>query len=247
MKSVLLAFAFLTRLRLPRLENDDEGLRRAVVHFPLVGLVLGALLALCASSLAELGRPLVAGVALVAALALATGALHLDGVADWFDAVGGGYGDRERMLSIMRDPHVGAHAVVALCLVLVAKVALFAGLVEGHDSVPWVAMPLTARAVVVPVLSWLPAARSEGLAWSLRPRRPLFATSVAIAWLVLPSVALESIALAVSCTCALCVGLGVGLWAHARLGGITGDLCGVVIELSEIAFAATWLAFGEPS
>ena len=68
---------------------------------------------------------------IVAAWALATGAIHLDGLADSADALGGG--DRERRLAIMRDPQIGSFGVLALVLVVVLKIALVAAvLARGH-------------------------------------------------------------------------------------------------------------------
>lgn len=239
MSSVLLAFAFLTRLPVPGVRREHgEDLSRALPHFPLVGLVLGALLALAAQALAPLERPLVAGVVLAALLALVSGGLHLDGVADWFDAVGGGRGDRARMLAIMRDPHVGAHGVAALCLVLVAKVALF-----GEVTAPaaWVALPAVSRASVLPLLVWFPAAREDGLARSFGSSRAWPLLLGAVAWLAVPAWFVRSETLAFATAAAFVAAIGVGLWARARLGGVTGDVCGAAIELAEVAFALAWV------
>ena len=64
-------------------------------------------------------------------MAMLTGGLHLDGFADVFDALGGGRGDRARMLEIMRDSRIGAHGAGAVALVLLAKAACLEHLAAG--------------------------------------------------------------------------------------------------------------------
>lgn len=240
MHRIRIAFAFLTRLPVGR-AGDDAELPRALAFFPLVGFVLGGLLAGAAWVLAPLGQPLVAAVALVAWHALATGGLHLDGVSDWFDAVGGGRGDRQRMLDIMRDPHAGAHGVAALCLVLIAKVTLFAALLGSSLVAPWFVMPAAARAAVVPLVALFPAVRADGLARAVVAGGSTWAVIAAAAWLGVAVAVFGTWPLGAALVSAVLVALAVGLWARARLGGVTGDVHGTAIELSEIAFACAWL------
>lgn len=242
MRSLRVAFAFLTRLPVGR-SGDDAALPSALAFFPLVGFALGGVLAGAAWLLAPLGQPLVAAVVLVALHALATGGLHLDGVSDWFDAVGGGRGDRQRMLDIMRDPHAGAHGVAALCLVLLAKFALFGALLASSTTMaPWIAMPAAARTAVVPLVAFLPVARADGLARTAGSGASAWAVIASVAWMGLAAVAFGVWPLGVALAAAVLVALAVGLWARARLGGVTGDVHGAAIELSEIAFAFAWLA-----
>ena len=91
-----------------------------------------------------------------------TGGLHLDGVADVFDGLGGGHGDRERILRIMRDSRIGAHGATALVLVLAVKVAALAELLGRGALWPLVVAPAVARFAVVPLIVLLPYARRGG-------------------------------------------------------------------------------------
>jgi adenosylcobinamide-GDP ribazoletransferase len=235
-----LAFAFLTRLPLAR-GADGAHLSRALPWFPLVGFALGGALAFGAWALAPLGEPLVAAVILVAWHALVTGGLHLDGLADCADAAGGGRGDRERMLAIMRDPHIGAHGAAALCLALIAKVALFAALLGRVEPVIWGALPAAARAVVVPLAAWCPVARKDGLAHTMVPARPGVAVAASAAWMACVLAGSPTLALAAGIGAASLVALVACVWARARLGGVTGDVHGATIELAESAFALACL------
>jgi adenosylcobinamide-GDP ribazoletransferase len=109
----------------------------------VVGLVLGLVLTGLAALLVGALPSTVLAVALVALLAGMTGGLHIDGLADTFDALGGGRGDRQRMLDLMRDSRIGAHGAAALVLLLMMKVFALAALLDRHDLVaipssrPW--------------------------------------------------------------------------------------------------------------
>src|ERR1041385_1416192 len=102
MRALLVALAFLTRLPVRVGDVSERELGRSAAWFPLVGALIGALLAVC-----QLGVGLVlssqpTALIVIALWALVTGGLHLDGLADLFDGLGGGRGQRERILEIMR-------------------------------------------------------------------------------------------------------------------------------------------------
>jgi adenosylcobinamide-GDP ribazoletransferase len=216
-------------------EVRPEQFGPAAACFPVVGLGLGAasfgIRAACAPAI---GANLTA-LLLVAFSAIVTGGLHLDGVADWFDAVGGGRGDAKRMLEIMRDSRIGAHGASALVLLLIGKVLALSELPSGTTSLGLICAPTAARGVAVWLLYAYPSARQDGLGQS-------FAQHVQRKHALL--------AAAVVCAVAACFGFNallplllcaatgwlLGAWAKTRLGGITGDVCGAAIELGELAF-----------
>lgn len=233
MQAIVAAFAFLTRLPVGGSHVRPADLGRSVAVFPAVGLVLGLAVTGLAFGLRAFLPPALLAVFAVALLAALTGGLHLDGLCDVFDAVGGGRGDRARMLEIMRDSRIGAHGATALVLLLLAKVFAVARAIELRDSVALLAFPAIARWTVVPLIVLFPYARREGLgrAFSGEARRPqLFIAAALVAvitavlgWrLLLPTVA------------ATLGAFGLGLWMRRRLGGLTGDVYGAAIESAEI-------------
>src|SRR5437762_4377431 len=163
MRAIVAAFAFLTRLPVWRGPLRDADLGRSVSFFPLVGLVLGLTLTGLAAALAGTVAPALIAVLLATLLAALTGALHLDGFADVFDALGGGRGDRARMLEIMRDSRIGAQGAAALTLLLIAKVAALAQLAERRDLPSLLAFPTIARWLAALLVVLFPYARAEGL------------------------------------------------------------------------------------
>ena len=232
-RAFVMAVRFLTRLPVPAVAAGDADVGRALAFFPVVGFIVGVVLAAAAWVLAAwLTAPLV-GVVVVALLAALTGGLHLDGVADVFDALGGAYGDRERALAIMRDSRIGAHGAVAVMLVLLAKVLAVAHIVQRHELRWLVVSPAIARWAVLPLMVYFPYARESGLGKTFAERgsrRELaWATACIVAVLVWTrgrGVGAAAGALAVALLCAQ--------WMQRRLGGMTGDVYGMAIELAEV-------------
>lgn len=232
-RPLVAAFAFLTRLPVWSGPLLDEDLGRSVSFFPVVGLVLGLGLTGLASLLADLLPSTLAAVLLVALLAALTGGLHLDGVADVFDALGGGRGDRQRMLDIMKDSRIGAHGAVALVLVLLAKVYALAELVARRDLAGLLAFPAIARWAVTPAIVFHPYARAEGTGRAFNGEARAWQVAIAT---VLLGLALAAVGprLFVPAAGALAAATLFGLWLRRRLGGLTGDVYGASIELAEV-------------
>jgi len=242
LRAFLLAGRFLTRWPLP-----DPGLPeapflapamgRAALFYPLIGLLLGALLALSALVLAP-SPPLVGAVVLLILWVWSSGALHLDGLADCADAWVGGLGSRERTLEILKDPRSGAMGVVALVLVLLAKLAAIAALLEaGHASVLLLA-PALARAQLLLLALTTPYARADGMGAAMRAHLPRAGgwAVVALAWALSGVLALTGMGLAGVLPL---LGAAWLFWRWrrsliARLGGYTGDGAGALVELTEV-------------
>jgi len=233
-KPVVAAFAFLTRLPVWRGPLRDVDLGRSVSFFPLVGLVLGFVLTGVAAALAGSMAPWLVAVLLAALLAGLTGGLHLDGFADVFDALGGGRGDRARMLEIMRDSRIGAHGAAALNLLLIAKVAALAQAVERRDLLSLLAFPTIARWLAALLVVLFPYARAEGIGRAFSGEAGRLQAAVATVIAVVTLAALGAPLLLPALGAAVAV-FGFAFWLHRRLGGLTGDVYGAAIELGEVS------------
>jgi len=233
LKAVVAAFAFLTRIPVWSGPLRDEDLGRSVAFFPLVGLVLGLALAGAGAAAGSVLSPAVGAVLLAALLAAVTGGLHLDGLADVFDAVGGGRGDRARMLELMRDSRIGAHGAAALVLLLAAKIAALTQVVERQDLLTLLAFPTVARWAVTPLIVLFPYARAEGLGRAFRGEASGVQVGIATATAVVVIAALGGRFALPALGCAVVV-LLFGLWLRRRLGGLTGDVYGAAIEIGEV-------------
>jgi adenosylcobinamide-GDP ribazoletransferase len=218
----------------------DASLGGAAAWFPLVGAGVGAL----AGGVRAGAEPLVgagpATVLALAALVVATGALHQDGLADCADGLGA-RGDRERRLEIMRDSSIGTFGALALGLWLLLFVSVLAFFDRTDALRTLVAAAATARAAALLHATLARPARPDGLGagFTVHPAALAFAllTAIAIA-LAVARPARGAAALAA----ALAVALLVTTWSRRTLGGRTGDALGATVALAEIAAAAAILA-----
>ncbi|MCC5092825.1 MULTISPECIES: adenosylcobinamide-GDP ribazoletransferase [Xanthomonas] len=230
---LLAAVGFLTRIPVPAWAFARPGAQaRSLPWYPLVGLLLGVLL-LALTWCLRGAAPLLAAAIVLSSWVWLTGALHVDGLADSTDAWVGGMGDRARTLAIMKDPTSGPMAVTAVVLMLLLKCAALTTLLPAAPAALWLA-PLLARAAVVAAFASTPYVRAGGLGSALAGASRTVcvlavAAAVGVACMAGPARA------ALACGIAALV---FTLWRRAclhRLGGMTGDTCGALIELSETA------------
>ena len=230
-RPLLAAISFLTLLPVGRLVDvDGRAVARAAPLYPLVGAVIGA-----AGGAVAAWRPGLVGAAIgVALVALLTGAMHLDALADTADALGGT--TRERRLEIMRDHAVGSFGATALALALIVKIAALAEL--DDPLLGYVVAAACARWTGLPLAAALPYARAEGQARALTTGTTWIgvvlglAVAAAIALLALGLPGLAALAAPVA------VALLLGVFYRRWLGGVTGDTLGAATEVAEVAALA---------
>ena len=231
---VQLAFMLLTRLPVGRLGGYVPELAAAKWAFPLAGLIVGGSLAGAYITLNSWGLP--AGLAAILALAagmMMTGGLHEDGLADCADGFGGGQ-SRDQKLEIMKDSRVGSYGVLALILVIAARIMALAALPATAQSLIFlISLAMVSRLMMVVYLNWLPSARSEGLGYQAGKDGGL---SVVVAAVLCVPALMYSGGLILFSLAALCgTAVIVGWTANRQIGGQTGDVCGAVQILSETA------------
>lgn len=245
-----LALGLLTVVPAGRVDVDRRTSHDALLLAPAVGLGLGVVAWAVGGLLHARGLgSLVAAVTAVAALAVATRALHLDGLADLADGLGSGR-PAAGALEVMRRSDAGPFGVITLLLVLLLQVAAIAQAWELGLAAPALGIGcMTGRlALLWACRVGTPAARSDGLGALVAGTVPTWAavlgtvagTLVGGAWGALLG---SSQALAF----ALCVPVGVGCAmllhrrAIRRLGGVTGDVLGAGVEAATTAAVLTLL------
>lgn len=233
---------FLSRVPVGHDEGAWEAFRRRPVAFPLVGYLVGLLVAL---PLVLPAPDLVVAAGFVAWLYAVTGINHLDGVADLGDALVV-HGDAERRREVLKDTTVGVGAVAAVVLVVLAvwsaagELAALPVRAAGVVVAAEVGAKLATAAVVC-----LGTATHDGLGAALTgaaTRRDLLAPLV----VALPATLLTwpSPAAAAATAAALATGLLALGWSRRRLGGVSGDVMGATNELARaaalLAGVTTW-------
>jgi adenosylcobinamide-GDP ribazoletransferase len=247
-RPALIALQFLTRLPLqldPAPRGRELGL--SLLWYPAVGFLLGLLLWGAASALSHVA-PLLTAAILLALWVLCTGALHLDGLADMADAWVGGYGDRQRTLSIMKDPYSGPVAVSTVVCVLLLKVSALAALCDPRSAAVqyfsisraygFVLPPLLARAAIPALFANTPYVREHGIGAELAAHQSR-GLSYVVALVAITTSLIGGRRGVLSLVAAASVYVVMRQGFVRRLGGVTGDCAGAMIELIETVTLVT--------
>lgn len=201
--------------------------------FPVVGLIVGLLLAGFDAVVRLVWNPDIAAILDVVFLILVTGAFHLDGLADTADGLFS-HRSKERMLEIMKDSRIGAMGVVALFTVLALKWAGVSALAESGSTrvLALVLVPAYARSALLFGIRFLPYGRPEGTGKG-HFEKPLPARDFIGVWVVLSlSLALGFPALMLNAAFVLMVP-AILVYYRRKTGCITGDMLGAMVETME--------------
>jgi adenosylcobinamide-GDP ribazoletransferase len=234
-----IALQFLSSLpiRLPGMPAPQE-LGRSLLFYPAVGVLLGSVL--MALNLLLDGAPLFLHAALLlAAWVLLSGGLHLDGLADSADAWLGGFGDRERTLTIMKDPRSGPIAVVTLVIVLLLKFTALLALIESHHNVGVLLAPVIGRTAMLGLFLNTPYVRAGGLGQALADHLPRRSGIQVLAITAVVCVLIGGFAGLASVIVATAGFFWLRRLMIRRLGGTTGDTAGAMLELLEVLVLVT--------
>lgn len=236
MKRLIVAFGFLTRLPMPRVDADGTDFAAAIRWYPVVGLGVGIVVAGAGWAGSWLDSWVSAAAALIAWVAV-TGALHLDGLGDLSDGLGARHGDRARFLAVMADPHIGSFGVVAIVLQLLAKLVLLHAAATSSWW-PVIAVPSAARVGPLVWARWLPPLRvglGSAIDGAVRARD-------LVGWAMMLAAAAAVLAPALIAA-PLLIGAW-GWWLHRSVGGVSGDCHGAGIEIVETALLLALIVAG---
>lgn len=248
MKTFLLNLAagisFFTRLPLHRLViPPKENFSRVLPFATIAGWIVGLFAAGCWWLLSMVLPFEVCILLTIAATVIFTGALHEDGFADFVDGFGGGY-TRERILAIMKDSQIGTYGVISLILLFAVRVGVLTDIDEKKIPALLITGAVVGRYIGVFLPSLLPYARTieaSKIQVGLTPLTPLqatVATFIAVGTICyffgpasLIALAITSIPLPI-----------IAIYIKQKIGGYTGDCCGMLITLSEIVWYIAILA-----
>lgn len=251
-----LALRFFSRLPVPPIPGEEAPfgappLPRIAYAVPLAGVVIALVGGAVMIAAHLLGLPpLLACAFAVAALVLATGAFHEDGLADTADGLGGGR-DRDHRLAILRDSRIGTFGGCALGLSLLMRVAALEALLSTAGPLrallALVAAEAGSRVAGLMLLQSLPAARTDGAGASAGVPGP---DGIAACMLVGAGVVAVCVVPAFGVSAAFAALLApVGAWlffhrlANRLIGGQTGDVAGATQQVAEIAILTGVLIF----
>ena len=245
-RSLVIAFSTYSRIPMPQVEWSDENRKYTMCFFPLIGAVIGLVLwgwlALC--DFAGIGAFVRGAVAALIPLFI-TGGIHMDGFMDTSDAMAS-WQPTERRLEILKDSHVGAFAVMGCAGYLL----LFAGVFSEADSLaaPFL-IPcfVISRALSAFALACLKSARPGGMMDAFA--RAAHLRMVGIGAAVYTLICLGAWVFSGIWCALICAVSAAGCFAYYRhmayknFGGVTGDLAGWFVQVTELVLAAA-VVFG---
>ena len=245
-QSFIIAFSTYSRIPMPGAEWSEENKRYSMCFFPLIGATLGLVLAawLWVCEWLSIGALLKGSVAAILPV-LVTGGIHMDGFMDTMDAVSS-WQSRERRLEILKDSHTGAFAVIGCAGYLLASAGLYS---ELPHALPMGCVFVLSRCLSALALNHLPKANPGGMLSGFADAAKKRAVDIACGCYILICAALLLIfgswpGLAVLAAAGLCL-LCYRHFAMKHFGGVTGDLAGWFVQITEIACLAVLVLGGK--
>lgn len=242
---LIIAFATYSRIPVPMIQWSDENRRNALLYFPLIGLVIGALLFLWLriARFAHLNPFLTGAIGMIIPL-LVTGGIHMDGFMDTCDAISS-WQSKEKRLNILKDPHIGAFAGMWGSAYLILFAALLSAIPE-KGILPAALSFLISRSLSAIFSVSMKKARPNGTLAAIsggdvRLTQWICALNIGIALVIItclaPFVSLLMLLLLIPFS------LLFIRMCHTKFGGITGDLAGYFLSVAELLMMVS-SAFG---
>ena len=245
-QSFIIAFSTYSRIPMPKAEWSEENKRYSMCFFPLIGAALGLILAawLWVCGWLNIGAFLKGSIAAILPI-LVTGGIHMDGFMDTMDAMAS-WQPRERRLEILKDSHTGAFAVIGCAGYLLVSAGLYS---ELSNVLPMGCVFVLSRCLSALVLNHLPKANPGGMLSGFADAAKKRAVDIACGIYIAVCAALlilfsKWIGLAVLAAAGICL-LYYRYFAMKHFGGVTGDLAGWFVQITEIVCLAVLVLGGK--
>jgi adenosylcobinamide-GDP ribazoletransferase len=247
-KSAIAAFSMYSKIPMPQIAWEEKTTRYLLCWFPAVGLVIGAVSCALMQILFRIDAgAFLTGTLLTALPLLITGGIHLDGFLDTVDARAS-YAPREKKLEILKDPHVGAFAVIFCGLYLLVSAGAWSTMTWRGMQIMALAFPME-RALSALMALWLPDAREDGSLARLK-KDAAGKRAARILLIELAAVAAGMLILDWKLAIAAMVVFAISTIYYRyssmkQFGGVTGDLAGWFLQSSELAVLLSLVIIGK--
>ena len=247
LNAMIIAIAMYSKIPMPRVDWNEKNMRYAMCFFPLVGVIIGVL-EIVTGNLITVWKgegTFFYAVVLTLIPVFITGGIHLDGFADTMDAKSS-YGDREKKLEILKDPHTGAFAIISLCSYFLLCVGIFSEMRTERLFAAALVFVFSRSLSGISVVTFQ-AAKNSGLLRTFQDgAQKRNVRIVLIIWLLAAGVGFYLTAGLCGVVAAV-VGLAVFFYyyqfSRKQFGGITGDLAGYFLQLCELFMLAVLALF----
>ena len=236
--SFFIALSMYSRIPVPRVDWEKENMRYAMCFFPMIGVVIGAVMYLAGWLLDKTSvGGLFRGVVFTLIPIIITGGIHMDGFMDTMDALGS-WGDREKKLEILKDSHAGAFAILGMGCYLMWSVAVWSELPAEVLRVCGVSFVLSRALSGFSVVTF-PAARNSGLLKMFQDGAQKKVVRITMCLYVAAAVIMMAVMNARAMTGAVTGVMIAFLYyivvSRKQFGGVIGDLAGFFLETAELA------------
>ncbi len=238
-KSFITAFSTYSKIPMPKISWDEENMKYAPCFFPLIGAVIGAvwLLWLCLAEHCGISPLLKAAVATLIPIVI-SGGIHLDGFCDITDALSS-WQPREKKLEILKDPHVGAFAVIGCGCWLLAYCGVMAEMSFNKAAAVCACGFVLSRALSALALVNFRSARPHGMLDTFaQAARKRTVTIISIIYIIICAAVMAAISVKYCAAALLACACAFWLYHHLaykHLGGATGDMAGWFVQVCELA------------
>ena len=248
-QSFIIAFSMYSKIPMPTIEWNKENMKYALGFFPLVGAAIGAVLSLWCyiADKLNIGSVLFAAVATVIPV-LITGGIHLDGFCDTVDAKSS-HQIMERKLEILKDPHIGAFALIYSMVYFVVNFGLWTEFNISVKNVLLISLGFVlSRAFSGLAIVTFKCAKNSGLAYmfasgaekkKVRNIMAVYIIAAAVAALIINPIIGALVIIAILLTF-----IYYKQMSYKQFGGITGDLAGYFLQIAELALLAVIVLAG---
>ncbi|TJX13516.1 adenosylcobinamide-GDP ribazoletransferase [Tissierella creatinini] len=235
---LVLAFQFFTRLPINRIvEFNEQNIRKSIFFFPLVGGLIGLIAGLIYYPISTINRDMASLLALICLIFL-TGGLHIDGLSDTFDGFLSNK-EKDRILEIMKDSHIGAYGALSMLVLLLAKFIIISSFDKGLVLALILSLA-NSRFVVSRIISYKKNARLGGLGDMFHNSRPGNAIII-IGLIYIVVISFINILYIIPLLVNFLVGELFSIWSYKKIGGMTGDTYGAIIEIGDtISLLSFW-------
>ncbi len=230
------ALMFYSRIPAGKINYSEENLTKAFRYFPLVGIIVGALGGGVFWLFQWIFPMPVALVMAMAAMVLTTGALHEDGLSDFFDGFGGGR-DKGRILAIMKESTIGAYGVIALIFLFLLKFTLLLSIDSSRIVMVLIAAHASSRMMLVLLVNSSRYARTgNSKAMHTRQKTDNATFLIALVFSLAPLVFMPWQIILIVIPVYAVIGVLLKKYTEKKIGGFTGDVLGTLQQFSELAF-----------
>lgn len=248
LQSIIIAFSMYSKIPMPRVDWNKKNMKYALCFFPFVGIVIGAVIYLVGNLAKQMGwNPLLFSAVMSVIPVVITGGIHLDGMLDTIDALSS-YGDKEKRLEILKDPHAGAFAIIGGIVYFVISLGLWSEMSEKGLGILSVTYLLSRTLSGFSVVTF-PLSKNSGLAAAFQEgAHKRNVRIVMILYFIIEGVFLVWMQPMIGLFCLGSALLCFGYYYYMckkHFGGVTGDLAGYFLQVCELVLLAVIVIVGK--